>query len=124
MLQVRTALHCRWEPSLLCNEHGKVPIADGAIHDYGLLLLGHTSATVARDMDCAMPPPKQTQAQAQAPTQAPQGPLPWPGFGGSALAPWPNSSAAPRSRYGAGSSGAHQETAGDDDGSRRLDGQG
>lgn len=30
------------------NEHGKVPIADGAIHDYGLQLLGHTSATVER----------------------------------------------------------------------------
>lgn len=91
------------------DEHGKVPIADGAIHDYGLLRLGHTSVTVARDMDCAMPPPKQTQAQAQARTQEPQGPL-----------PWPSSSAAPRSRYGAGSSGAHQETAGDDDGSRRA----
>lgn len=30
------------------NEHGKVPIADGAIHDYGLPQLGHTSATVER----------------------------------------------------------------------------
>lgn len=34
---------------IVFNEHGKVPIADGAIHDYGLQLLGHTSATVERD---------------------------------------------------------------------------
>lgn len=33
---------------IVFNEHGKVPIADGAIHDYGLQLLGHTSATIER----------------------------------------------------------------------------
>lgn len=33
---------------IVFNEHSKVPIAAGALHDYGLPRLGHTSATVER----------------------------------------------------------------------------